>query len=582
LEEREKKEEKIEMKPADRLVKLTVTRQAGDPLKGICEAIQNAFDTHDDRVKLGETPAPIEVRVTDEYIKGKLKSVLYISDNGIGWGETPEEFLEKMRLFGEKWKPAEARGEFGIGRGQTMSMIYDPNKDKFDGDIIVTTMIKGEPYYITGFEIRGNKILFDPPKKGGVKTLGESNKGTEWKIISNKPGFFKEDEIRKFIEENIRGEYPIKFNGELISVPVKGERFVLPDAYVYFVKDMNEFKIFNRGIKIVKHESIVPGWGGEIYTKIPLTTDLGRSKVFDEDENWKEIKERIREITYNKIDTTEDFTDEQMKGVIQEMAKDKRLAERWRNKKVFKLSDGKIISLDDLIFRGKIKKGVYYGENTPYNSDLNDRLFAVLDRDFYFTEMGSIDKLVEMYDLPPIYDIESSPEVAELKAVGFKEVKKKELTADEKIASKILEKIIEESGLPPRHIRWGITKAKISLAWTDGTKTIWLNREILSPKIKDISKGGAYQLKAVIELLPHIIHEMTHEEDTRKFIPHKTRSWYEREQKVSEKIFEGFKKLFKDNKLYSPITNRFEELIHKIQEERAKELFEKEVLGKGE
>jgi hypothetical protein len=575
-------EERLKMIPNPRLVKLVTLRQTGDPLKGLRELIQNAWDSHDDRIEKGEIPAPVEIVVTEE----DNKSVLYFADNGAGWGKSKEEFEAKMMDLGGAWKPVERRGEFGLGRGQVLSMIYDPDTDKLEGEISVTTIINGEPWTIDDFRVEGNDITFSKAKKKGEKTLGEKDHGTQWKIVSNKPNFFDYEKIREYLKNNVKGETPVKLNGYIICFPFEGEKHSIENlADVYFQPDKDRFRVFNQGIyvgEVTIFGEWAGGWGGDINTRYKLDVNIARSEVLFEDDRWKEeVVPKIKEIIKMKIDGEEKFTDSQMAAIRIEMRYDPSLRERWKDKKIFKLSDGKVISLRELVESIKKYGRAFYGDNTDFNSKMNDMGYAILSKEM---GLGTIDRILEAMGLPELGDAETAPEFAEARGEGFKEYKR--ITPQEKFVSKLLEKIIENSGLPPRNVKWGkapimedpVTHKKYGKeAWTDGKTTIWLNREMWKDVIKEIEKGGAFQIKPILKFFPPIVHEMSHDIDTRGIIPHKTPEFFERFEKNLEKISEGATKLFKDGSLYYPPTDSYARLIHEIEvkrKERAKEELE--------
>jgi len=558
----------IEMKGDERLPYLVATRQAGDPLKGIRELIQNAWDSHDERVaRTGETPEPVDIIVKEK----DNKSIFLFSDNGLGF-DSKEDFEEKIAVMGGEWKVGTgARGEFGIGKGQALGMIYDPDKDNYDGEIEITTIINGEPWTIKGFKVKNKKIYFQEAQRGGEKELGEFHTGTQWKVISNKPNFFEERKIRNYIEDNIKGEYPIKFNEQIVSPPLEGERFNIDDlAVAYFQPTKTFFLVYNRGIKAGSPE-IIKGWGGDILTKKSLVTGLARETIHEEDDKWIKIKESIKDKIEDDIDGMEKFSDEQKLGTLHLIAENPtKNIERWKEKKIIKLSDGKIITLRDLLSRADVYGGVWYGDDTLVNSKANDLGYAIVHKDWGFWA-DDLNDILEHLGYYKTTNSEKAEELQPIRSIGYKSFVKEELNDEEKMASRTLEKIIVESGLNPRTVVFGIGPAN---AWTDGRTTITFSRKEFSRAIKDIGKGGAHEIRAILDMLPSLIHEMTHDDDDRGTLRHATSDFYEKYMDTEKKIIKGAKKLFKGSKMFHPAFD-YRELIHMLnqyQKQKSKEL----------
>lgn len=573
---------KIKMESAKRLPYLVATQQAGDPKKGIRELIQNALDSHDARKKLGQEPEPINIGLGRE----DTKSVLYFSDNGVGWGNTVDEFVKKMKLMGAKWKDVDDRGDFGIGRGQALGMIYDPDIDNYDGTIEVTTFIQGTPYTITGFEVVGKEgeqeIVFDYPVQGGEKKFGEKNLGTEWKIVSNKPDFFDKELIEQYIIDNIRIEEPILLNRRVISPPFEGEKRIITlrdektmkpiEAVVYFQKGKDEFSIYNRGLKVDITDEIVKGWGGDIITKFNLKTGVSREKIHEEDDNYNNIREDLTEMIIDKAETLVRFNDSQKKGLQQLIYDSPAVSNRLWDKKIFIQTDGSLASLSDIARSQKIFGGSWIGVDTKFNADRIDEGRVILHKDKNIWDWR-VDKLLRNAGLEETTPVEQEPQFEKILVQGFKEF---EPTEKQRLASKLLEKIIIDSGIRPREVLWGKGSAR---AWTNGKDKIWFH--IDKWDVKDIDKGGSYQARLIFSMIPTLIDEVTHDEDTRGTMKsHLTQEWLTNFQKNTFKITEGAKKLFPDEKFYTPLTDSYENLIHEIERVKArkgKEKFREEV-----
>lgn len=581
---RVKKVKKLKMVPDERLVKLVATRQTGDPMKGLRELIQNAWDTHDEYEKeTGKRPPPINIKVGRTALKkpkttrerimalrdGSFKgSVLIFSDNGIGWGKSKKEFEEKMMRMGAKWKDQE-RGEFGIGRGQALGIIYDPDMDDYDGNISVTTMIDGEPWTIDGFHIKGDDIVFNEARRGGKKTLGSKTHGTEWKIISNNPDMFDRMDIEVYLEENIKGEHPIKLNRKVVSPPIKGKKHVLGELatmYIVPATEASEFEVYNRGIRIETAE-IVNGWGGDILIKGKVVTDMSRGAIHDEDDNWKLIQSMAEEIIFKDIDSKVAFNAAQRRGIRNQIYKDNNYAHRWMRKRIWKLSDGKLLNLTDLLIRAKNHDmTLFYGPDTLANSSANDLGFGILAA--VLGESYRFDKLMEFFNVE-VVNAETAKALEPIRTEGYEEISEEDLTKQEVMLIDLMEKILEASTEEERNVRMGEGPAT---AWTDGRETIWFNRDSFEKTIKDIGKGGAHQIRVVIDMLPHLIHEMTHSQDTRGTLRHDTEDFHARHNIVTKNMLIGARSLFKDNKMFNAKIGEWTLLKHEMSSKAKKKL----------
>lgn len=567
--EPEPKMERVEMRADERLAKLVATRQSGDPKKGIRELIQNAEDTMRKRRNLtGEEPAPIEIYagteggfpddgLGDSHPIKLTGSFLTFVDSGYGF-DTPEDFLEKMSIMGGEWKGVDDRGEFGIGKGQAIGMIYNPTKDDYDGEVEITTMIKGEPWRIDGFRVEGGKITFNKPYMVknwmSEEKIGDPRWGTMWHVKSNKLKTFNSEEISEYLEENVKG-IPIKLNGDMLDSETYGKKVDVPGATVWFRDDSAQFTVYNRGIRIAE-EKVVRGWGGDIITTKNLKTSMSREEIMQEDATWKEIKTGVEHVIISQIDDMAKFSDEQKRGVLNILIEreDRGLYSRWQNKRIVKLVDGKVITLQRFVEMAKSHGGFFYGGESQVNSELTDHGIPIVT-DAAHWYLDSLLKVYHPNEAWANYDkIEESIFYIERKGKKHKLIDKSAWTHDEILTSKLLEEIIKESGLKPRSVLWG--KAP-SMGWTNGKDYVALNRDKFKHVIQGIKEGGAKQASIMHNLMPILIHEMAHDTDNRGTDAHATSDFYESYNDATVKLSGAAARMFREDTFYSPLFGKY-------------------------
>jgi hypothetical protein len=189
----------VEFQPSRSLLKAVLTRQAGDWRKGLLELVQNAIDaTEEPRIEF----------TVDPY-------TLVCSDNGVGIGNTREEIIKRFAVFGnsEKRDDDATLGHFGIGRGQTLCLIWSPELDRLDGEITV----ESNGFVLSDFRV-DEELGFTLSEKEYVR-------GTTWTIRANEPTF-DADEVAAYLREHVLIDYPVTVNGEDVRQELSGERGV--------------------------------------------------------------------------------------------------------------------------------------------------------------------------------------------------------------------------------------------------------------------------------------------------------------------------------------------------------------------
>ena len=478
-------EERIKFVADDNLLRQVITDQAGEWKKGILELIQNAYDS---LVMKGKVTPQTSIDITASTDEDGV-SKLVVEDNGCGWGDSKEEVIRNMQIFGNSIKKEleNTIGEKGMGRGQAFAMIYDMSREEFIGDIVIET----RGWRIYDIQLSDLSFSIEKAKKVGDEPVKYA--GTRWTITSSYRQF-NEDEIYEYIEENIMIPVTIKLNGSAISKKTKGKRFETDLATYIIVQGKGGFQVYDRGLK-VKFEKL-GGIGGIIITKIPLKLNFARNDVLSSDPHYDEIIAKGYECVADYIeDSRGAFNDAKrvaMKGLI---AKDSSYIWQFEHEQIVKTAQGKFI--------------------TPYD---------IMDRKVYIAEEGNrlADDICQMGGI--------------VLADGYGEMARKYNAVTERLedsTDSIVERakrnryrVYGDDDLPitdrmrecmgwlreldcGRQLYFG--KHNSWVAWTNGRSEIWFNIKHFKKWCKAKTKAGFY-LKA----LPTFAHEMAHTDDNRE------------------------------------------------------------------
>lgn len=525
------------------LVKKVMSRQAGKPKKGIRELMQNAFDSHD--LREGEE-LPIQIKVEQR----PDESVLYFADSGVGWAKDPLTFYRKMKLVGHDWKD-EARGEFGIGRGQALSMIYDPDVEDYVGEAKVTTLIDSEPWTITNFGMN-KTIHFDNPKKGiDEKKLGDPEHGAQWTIVSPDPEFFTEEGIRDYVRKNVIGEYPVEVNGELVTPETRGEKHKIEfevdgekyEAVLYLERrGIGGFDVYNRGIKVAR-PYFTTGWCGKVLTKFNLPATMSRENIDRKSDVWKKMKRKIQDVIANKCKTASELNSKEREGMANLIQDRGDLRDDFKYREVFKLADGSYASFSELGGYVDRKGKLLSGDMNKITGRMIDCGIPVLDeseltyetKKFFAEEFGLSDPGDE-----DKYTPKNARKSEEYSKRASKEYKKLEMTHNEKLMAEAFERIQSEAGMRDkmREIRFG--EGPNVNAWTDGRSEVVFAREEFDNWVEKADESPADFIQTIEHLFPHFVHEVAHDEDTRgSIISHQNIDWFRNWKETAEKFMDA-------------------------------------------
>jgi len=311
------------------LIKMVITRQAGDYRKGILEAVQNAYDS---MLRVSKK-IPIEIELNG--------FTLSITDLGNGF-----KSIEEFQLFGRDadkgiGKTNKELGEFHIGRGQIISMAQEIGGGVRDIEFLTT--IKGKKVKIHNINI--NDLSFE------VTEMYHGVQGTKVIVRNSK---FAPHEIKIYIESRLRFfERPISFNGDIITEKatkkeVKSKYLLDLDHAKVFINDWGDgFDLYNKGIHVSSY-NLCDGFSGHVVTKTNLTLNFARNDVISGDMRWHLIKKGIEKFCVEKALGKKKLSEDQKYFLLEKARNNSNILERIKDKKLIKLSNGKFISINEL------------------------------------------------------------------------------------------------------------------------------------------------------------------------------------------------------------------------------------------
>lgn len=477
---------------SENLLKDVITRQAGSPLKGIIELIQNSIDAITvQRRSKPRFKGKIEIEVNES----GNQSILTFSDNGVGLGKTQKEVERNFSVFGlgNKREDTELLGEFGMGRGQTISMIYNPEKDKLDGSIEV----RSNGHALKNFRV-DNELSFDIEKSTPKTT------GTQWHIKSNKPRFFTRLGISKYISDNVRTDISICYNNDQIKITQPRGKKVLDDedVSVWVEKNTSDFRLFDRAFYVCRLD-VVKGWGGTIVSRVPLKQNFARNDVIDGDATVTKAHKWILSNVISEIGnftTTTRLNDDKRKGILTLLENTPRWLDKWRNLKVFTLTNGKKVSYD-----GLSGSEIYSGNKGDIVCDkLNQKLgIAVLDGTTW-------SQLNVLGNERRIRDFKSAPKGSKayqiLTGISGEKHQTVVLTPEK---AKLLSVFQEVFDTKSRELRFG--ESKVSQGWTNGRTYVFLDIGYIDEQLERYQPLGL--LRVLVAMHGLVAHEMAHNND---------------------------------------------------------------------
>jgi hypothetical protein len=485
------------MVASDKLLQRVIISQNGDMMTGIRELLQNAVDAYHGFDT--EEPRRIDFNFSDADSVTGFYHTMTCRDYGKTLGATEEEVFTNFFIFGDSDKSADEIGRFGIGRGQTMAMIY--NND--------TLQLEGEHTIVSGnFTIRDINI---ENLTAEICYNEERVVGTVWTMRSATPKF-DVDEVRRFIQNKYKGVIPVFIGGEQVSKTMDdksskdGEFYSIPaaDIWIDYNKDYStSIDVYDRGFYVCT-KSCISGWGGTVVTKEALKLNFARNEIFETD-TWRRIVDYIRRAILAKI-KMEDFTEccrEKKKGLaylyvksvddraalndfpIVELANGKWItpSKLLEATEFYVASKGSVIAIEG-IARGKI----VLSKDSPFVGFMNAQSVAVID----------------------FSDSSLASEIARNK---FSDAMN---NSKEREVIELLNKIFVIPGMTYREIRLGSYTDPKMKAWTQPSENvIYINRPTLKAWMKGVPNS-----RVPLRAIPELAHQYSHSEDNRELDEH--------------------------------------------------------------
>jgi hypothetical protein len=486
-----------EMVASSKLLQRVIISQNGDMMTGIRELLQNAVDSYHGFESTEERR--IEFNFTDRDNITGFYQTMTCRDYGKTLGATEEEVFSNFFIFGESDKTAEEVGEFGIGRGQTMAMIYNPDTYQLEGE----HTIRSGNFVIKNINIE--RLTAD------IEESEERVDGTVWVMFSMVPKF-DVDEIGKFIRDKYRGAIPVYIGDEQVSKTMEtksskeGDFHATPAADIWF--DYNKdystgFSVYDRGFYVCEKYPI-SGWGGTIVTREALKLNFARNEIFDT-ETWRRVQDFIRRAILAKI-RDEDFSEccrEKKRGLAYLYVKSVDDRNALKDFPMVELANGKWITPTQLLAAGEVYVA---SKGSVIAIEGIERGKTVLSKESPFVEFIKAMSV-------EVIDFSDSSLAAEIARNKFSDALQ---NSKEHEVLELLNRIFVVPGITFREIRLGVYTDPKLKAWTQPEENvIYVNRTTLKEWTKGVPNS-----RVPLRAIPQLAHQYAHSSDNRELDDH--------------------------------------------------------------
>lgn len=485
-----------------------IMRQAGTLQKALLEGVMNAIDA-------GAT----ECRLT-------LNSHRFIvEDNGRGI-QTRQEIEDFFETFGTPHKEGDSvYGRFRMGRGQMMAFgrnIWRSRQFEMDVDVKNT----GLDYMLTEHDevLDGTRItaeLYDPI----APTDLERTKG----------------ELRKFVAW---AQIPVYLNGDLISENPADAKWSYEDddAYYALSPERSQLAVYNLGVLVNHFHAGRFGVGGTIVSKKQVEVNFARNDVQSSCPVFKRVQNRIKKETGTAAKKKTKLTDAERDMLVNDFLAGELSCEDASKLRALTDVNGRSWQLNKLnqirsSFSGRLlvaQRGDLLAETAQHRGiaftvdEATLERFGVSDAESFKNRIIAAIKSMNINPrnyTRPAYDLLNMVRTLEndITIVDRDHLKNfvsgdhialtnRELNAGEKmmmtaIASSLYTLVqamnqvnYEDRKFTPRDFQLG--RSETALAWTDGTRTVWMDVE--HARLLRRGYAGAYQIALTL------LHEMLH------------------------------------------------------------------------
>lgn len=293
-----------------------IKRQAGSTEKALLEGVMNAIDA-------GASKLEITVE------QGRIQ----LTDDGSGF-QGRESILAFFETFGTPHEEAEHKryGEFRMGRGQLFAIGKNTWRSNTFA-MVVDIKTRGLDYELQDglpFQ-KGCAIEIEPYEKLTVLDVRNITDRIE--------------EITKF------AEIPIKLNGKIKNKAAKDCKWSAEDevAYYRFNQNTSNVQVFNLGVFVCDMQAHnLGGVGGVVVSKQQMKVNFARNDIIQSCPVWKQIRAKMLAQSDRDLKTKKAPNDEERRNLIRRIATGDLAISDYRSAKVFKTTQGKKLSYDQL------------------------------------------------------------------------------------------------------------------------------------------------------------------------------------------------------------------------------------------
>ena len=497
----------FKMHPA--LLFSVIKSQAGSLAKGVIESVMNSIDAGATKVEIVLTES--EYTVTDD---GKG----FVSRKEI------EEFFE---TFGTPHKEGDATyGKFRIGRGQGFAFAINTwRTGQFEMHVDIKN--KGLDYILKdNLEVNPGCVI-----KGVLYT-----KLAPTDLLTTQ---------RTLTDQCLYTPIPVYLNGKLISKDATKEKwdFETEDAYIKLMAK-NSMAVYNLGILVNHFRAFEFGTGGIVVSKKQLDLNFARNDVMRQDcKVWKSIKPYLKGLS-EKVRKTKKITEEwrQMKALelVSALSGELDMSAVFEclNAPLFTDISGKHYSASQLSSKGT---GITISKRGDFSADRvsQHKLAIVLDEEIVYSRFNftfpdlleyiknnlsssnnvlrnsgykyTFENIQKQFKNLEFYTAGFNTQHDILETSSLNDKEKLALNAIDSISRNVMRRVNEVLGIEytdsekwtPRQIL--SMKSETALAFTDGTKFIWIHKKYLSG-----DKGPARGFDWAFEVVSIILHEYCH------------------------------------------------------------------------
>lgn len=491
-----------------------IQRQAGSLGKAILEGVMNSVDA-------GSTFCDVTIDANS----------FSITDDGKGF-RNEDEINQFFATFGTPHREGDATyGRFRMGRGQMFSFgrnVWRTGEFRMTVDLKPQEADKEKNGYALGYQFE-NKLK----KEKGCKI--------EVELYEELAPSRLDSQIRELMKFVKYVDIPVRLNGKVISVDPAKEKWdeVTDDAYIKR-KTSGNLEVYNLGVLVKDSPSYSSGVAGVVVSKSQLKVNFARNDIQHDCPVWKRVLKRLREQSMEKANRAAPITDEEREfftanlvageskpsellktKVITDVTNSHHALSKLENVTKFTIGDvgdrvAEMTHTRKLAFVISTECAERFGASSP--EEFKKIVHAMWERDrdrsrsWWRNPMDTLQPVpmsefrkVISSNHEPLADKElNKAEMMALRAIrqGAQALYNAGVGADYRgvRGGETFYDVVRGDRRPQRQIWAGVSDT--ADGWTEGTRNIWVNRNIL----KKMSKG----LDGFLEVAGLILHEYIH------------------------------------------------------------------------